>query len=168
MRLASLTLWVALASACSRAGDESQAKRAPIAPPPSTVALPADLRIAVQIDGVGAPELTASRLQAIHPDFADEEHQAWRLGTLVPAFERDGATIEARGPSGVSLRLDHPASAQAPQPVLFLTRRGDVAVSLVDPANPFPDYHGQGGRLKRGGDPMPKLSPVVALSVTGH
>lgn len=167
MQLIRLALCAALVGGCSRAGDESQAKRAPIAPPPSTVVLPADLRIAVQIDGVAAPELTAARLRGLHPDFADEEHQAWRLGTLVPAFERAGAVIEARGPSGVSLRLDHPASAQAPQPVLFLTRRGDVVVSLVDPGNPFPDYHGQGGRLKRGGDPMPKLSPVVALSVSG-
>jgi hypothetical protein len=164
------TAWIAIiagVAACSRAGEESQAKRAPIAPPPTSVALPADLKIPVEVDGTPAADLTAARLRGTPPDFADAEHQAWRLGALVPAFERAGATLIARGPSGVSLRLDRPASAQAPQPVLFLTRRGDVAVSLLDPANPFPDYHGQGGRLKRGGDPMPKLSPVIALSVTG-
>ncbi len=151
---------------CSRAGDESQAKRAPIAPPPAIVHVPADLSISLRIDGADAPAITAASLGGITPDFADHDHHAWKLTKLVPAFDRDGAVIEARGQAGVALRLDRPASSDAPQPVLFLTRRGDVAVTVVDPAKPFPDFHGQGGRLKRQGDPMPRIQPVLALEVS--
>jgi hypothetical protein len=50
--------------------------------------------------------------------------------------------------------------------VLFLTRRGEVMVAAVDPKDPFPRYHGQGGRLRRGGDPMPRVAPVARLAVT--
>jgi len=153
------------AGACSRAGDESQARRAPIAPPPPTVKVPADLHIPVTVDGQPAAAITAAALGQLAPDFSDDEHRAWRLVRLVPAFDRDGAVLEARGHTGVSLRLDRPASAAAPQPVLFLTRRGDVMVSVVDPANPFPGYHGQGGRLRRQGDPLPRIQPVTELAV---
>jgi len=155
----------ALAGACSKAGDESQARRAPIAPPPPTVHVPADLHIPVTVDGKEAAAITAASLQKLEPDFADEEHRAWRLVRLVPAFDRDGAVLEARGHAGVSLRLDRPASAEALQPVLFLTRRGDVIVSVLDPTNPFPGFHGQGGRLRRAGDPQPRIQPVTALEV---
>src|SRR5690242_10059348 len=122
-----LTVIAALCiAACSRAGDESQARRAPIAPPPVIVTVPADLRIPVRVDGVDAPAITAATLEARAPDFADREHHAWRLVGLVPALDRAGGVAFVRGREGVGLRLERPASAAAPQPVLFLTRRGDV------------------------------------------
>ena len=152
--------------ACSRASEESEGKRTPIAPPPAEVRVPADLHIAVLVDGADAPAITADALAKAKPDFADAMRRAWKLTTLVPAFARDGAVIEARGDGGVALRMDRPVSASAPQPVLFLTRRGDVEVTVVDPANPFPDYHGQGGRLQRPGDRAPRMQRVTALAVT--
>jgi hypothetical protein len=170
MRAATIARWLGvgltLVAACSKAGDESQARRAPIPPPPIEVKVPADLRITVQVDGVDAPAITAAALGGLAPDYSDHDHHAWRLTRLVPAFDRDGEVIEARGAQGVALKLERPASDQAPQPVLFLTRRGDVAVTVIDPANPFPEFHGQGGRLKRQGDPMPRIQPVVALAVS--
>ena len=153
--------------ACSRASEEEQGKRAPIPPPPIAVHVPSDLRIPVQIDGADAPAITAASLAAIAPDFADQDHHAWKLVALVPAFgTHEGAVLEAKGQGGVALKLDRPPSASAPQPVLFLTRRGDVAITEIDPAHPFPEFHGQGGRLKRQGDPMPRIQPVMSVSVT--
>jgi hypothetical protein len=150
---------------CAKASDEQKVKRTPALPPPTDVEIPAGLSIAVTVDGAAAPAITAARLGEIRPDFLDSERRAWKLTTLLPELARPGAAIEAHGPTGVSIRLDRPADAQAMEPVLFLTRRGDVVVSMVDPANPFPDYHGQGGRLRRQGDPLPRLSPVTRLTV---
>lgn len=165
-RRAPLALLAALAIAgCSRASDESRSKRSPTPPPPTTVEVPTGLRIALTIEGAPAPDLDAAQLAAVPPDFADDERRAWKLTTLVPAFDRPGLAIEAEGAPGMSIRLDRPDGADALVPVLFLTRRGDVVVTLIDPDDPFPDYHGQGGRLKRPGDPQPHVSPVTALRV---
>jgi hypothetical protein len=158
-------LLILLLAACSRASEESEAKRSPVPPPPPTVEIPKDLNIAVTLDGAAAEPITRARLEAIDPDFSDEERRAWRLTTVLPALDTPGAVIEARGPTGVSIRVERPDDAAMPQPVLFFTRRGDVVVSVVDPADPFPGYHGQGGQLKRQGDPLPRLSPVTALAV---
>lgn len=152
-------------TACSKAGDESRAKRSPTAPPPDSVEIPPSLSIAVTVDGAAAPALDAARLAAVPADFADSERRAWRLTSVVPAFDQPGRTIEAVGPSGMTLKLDRPVTADAVTPVVFLTRRGDVVITVLDPAQPFPDYHGQGGRLRRPGDSAPHLSPVTALRV---
>jgi hypothetical protein len=163
---ASLLLLLLAVAACSRASDESEAKRAPKAPPPARVDVPAGLSIAVTIDGVAAAPLTAARLTSVPPDFQDEERRAWKVARLIPEADRVGATIEARGAGGVAIKVPRPSTDAEPQPVLMLTRRGDVIVSLVDPANPFPPYHGQGGQLRRPGDTQPRLSAVTTISIT--
>lgn len=150
---------------CSRAEDETRGKRTPTAPPPATVEVPADLSIAVSVDGAARPVIDAKLLTARPPDYADADRRAWRLVGLIPDYDRDGASIEVRGKGGISVRFDRPPGAAGPQPVLFLTRRGDVVATMVDPAEPFPDYHGQGGRLRRPGDTMPHVSPVLELAV---
>lgn len=155
----------AVAAGCSRASDESEAKRSPVAPPPPSVEVPRDLKIAVDVDGAAAEPITAASLTAIEPDFHDADRRAWKLTRLLPALDRDGAVVEARGEGGISIRVARPGTAEEPQPVLFLTRRGEVMVSVVDPSDPFPNYHGQGGRLKRQGDPLPRLSGVVGLAI---
>ncbi len=154
-----------LAAACSRAGEESEAKRAPKTPPPPRVEVPAGLSIAVTVDGVAAAPIDAARLGATPPDFADAERKAWKLARLVPEADRAGAVFEARGAGGVAIKLPRPATDAEPQPVVLLTRRGDVIVSTVDPANPFPPYHGQGGQLRRPGDTQPRLSSVEQIAV---
>ncbi|MEZ4402537.1 MAG: hypothetical protein R3B06_21115 [Kofleriaceae bacterium] len=160
-----LGLVVATAAACSKASDESKNKRAPTAPPPKTVDLPADLSIPVTIDGVAAPPIDAARLGATPADFADTERRAWKLTTLLPAFDQPGHALEAVGAGDMILKLARPTPDATLVPVLFFTRRGDVVVTVLDPGQPFPDYHGQGGRLRRPGDPQPHLSPVRALRV---
>jgi hypothetical protein len=155
----------ALAAGCSRAGDEAGTKRSPSQPPPRSVEIPSDLSIAVTVDGAAHAAITAETLRGIHPDFADDERRAWRVPTLLPEAERAGSVVEAVSPAGVGVRFEH-RTADGLEPVLFLTRRGEVMVAAVDPKDPFPRYHGQGGRLRRGGDPMPRVAPVARLAVT--
>ncbi len=157
-----LLVWVA---ACSRAENEAGTKRSPVPPPPTDVGVPSDLRIPVTVDGAAREPISAASLSARQPDYQDEDRRAWRLVGLVPELARDGASVEARGKQGVTVRMDIPPGTSGPQPVLFLTRRGEVIATLVDPAEPFPGYHGQGGRLRRPGDTMPHVSPVLELAV---
>jgi hypothetical protein len=155
---------IALA-ACSRASDESEAKKWQSAPPPKEVTVPAGLSIAVDVDGGAKSPITAQTLDATKPDFADAERKAWLIPTLVADAAPPGTVIEATAPSGVSLKLTHPTS-DGLEPVLFLTRRGEVIVSAIDPKDPFPRYHGQGGRLHRAGDSMPRVAPVTKIAIT--
>ncbi len=161
-----MTALIVSAAACSRAGDESKSKRSPAAPPPAAAGIPADLRIEVEVDGVAAPPITRARLVATAPDFSDSDRKAWRLTTLLGAsFQRDGAVVEAANDTGIAVSIRSPRTKHHPQPVLFLTRRGVVVVAVVTPDNPFPNYHGQGGRLRRPGDSRPRISSVTRLRV---
>jgi hypothetical protein len=151
--------------ACSRASQEGEAKQWATPPPGKDIAIPASLHIAVAADGAALPEITSQRLRDARPDFTDDEHKAWLIPTLVSEAGPAGTTIEAVSGTGVSVKFAHP-TADGLEPVLFLTRRGDVIVSALDPKDPFPRYHGQGGRLRRAGDPMPRVSPVARLEIT--
>jgi hypothetical protein len=165
-RLTALGLVAACAApACSRASQEGEAKQWATPPPGKDIAIPAHLHIAVVADGGALAEITGDRLQRIRPDFADDDHKAWLIPTLVPEAAPAGTSIEAMSGTGVSVKFAHP-TAEGFEPVLFLTRRGDVIVSALDPRDPFPRYHGQGGRLRRAGDPMPRVSPVARLEIT--
>lgn len=148
---------------CGRAEDSSGAKRSPRPPAPPRVEIPASLTIPVTIDAVAGQAIDAALLEQLAPDFVDSERRAWRLRRLVPALGGPGAAVEAVGRAGVSVRFA--ATGDGLEPVLLLTRRGDVVVSMVDPAKPFPDFHGQGGRLGRPGDPLPHLGRVAELRV---
>jgi hypothetical protein len=164
-------LWLAagLVLACQDAGRESAAKRMPATPPPPQASIPAGLQIAVEVDGRPAAAIDAARLAALRPDYEQGEHRAWKLASLLGApFGEPGSVVEAVGASGIAVLLRPAASETEPQPVLALTRRGEVAAALVAPADPFPDYHGQGGRLRRPGDPLPRITPVTALKVVSR
>lgn len=164
-RAVGIGLAIAVGLGCSRASSEGEAKQWATPPPAKDIAIPAGLRIAVTVDGTAQPAITAPSLQGTKPDFADDEHKAWLIPTLVAEARPAGTTIEAVSGTGVSVKFAHP-TADGLEPVLFLTRRGDVIVSALDPRDPFPRYHGQGGRLRRAGDPMPRVSPVARLDIT--
>jgi hypothetical protein len=72
----------------------------------------------------------------------------------------------ARGEKGVALVLRHDGE-RAPVPALILNRRGELLATLLDHADPFPSFHGQGGCRERPGDTLPRLQGVtrIALSV---
>lgn len=159
-----LVIVVALA-ACSRASDSGEAKKWQEVPPPKEVAVPAGLSIAITVDGAELPPITSKTLEATKPDFLDSDHRAWRIPTLVSEAAPEGTTIEAASPNGVAVKFAHPGP-EGLEPVLFLTRRGEVIVAAVDPKDPFPRYHGQGSRLRRPGDTMPRVAPVTKLAIT--
>jgi hypothetical protein len=151
--------------ACSRASDEGGAKKWQEAPPPTQVAVPVGLSIAVQVDGADKPPITSDVLKTTKPDFVDDDHRAWKIPTLVGEAAAAGAVVEAGSPNGVAVKFEHPTH-EGLEPVLFLTRRGEVIVAAVDPKDPFPKYHGQGSRLRRPGDTMPRVAPVTKLAIT--
>lgn len=154
-----------LAAACSKASNEGDKKQWQEAPPPKEINVPAGLSITVDVDGAPKPPITSDILAKTKPDFVDAEHRAWRIPTLVAEAAPAGTLIEAGSPSGVSVKFEHP-TPEGLEPVLFLTRRGEVIVAAVDPKDPFPRYHGQGSRLRRPGDSMPRVGQVSKLSIT--
>lgn len=151
-------------AACSKASDEGEAKQW-AKDPPKKVEIPANLAIDVVVDGAAGPAITGDVLRATRPDFADEERTAWRVPTLIAAAGPAGSTVEAIGTQGISVKFARPM-ADGLEPVLFLTRRGEVNVAAVDPKDPFPHYHGKGGRLHRVGDSLPHVEKVVRLEIT--
>lgn len=159
-----LLLIVLALAACSKASSEGDKKQWQESPPPKEVTVPAGLSIAVEVDGAPSAAITSAVLGASKPDFADVDHKAWRIATLV-SVAGPGSTLEASAPSGVAVKFALPM-ADGLEPVLFLTRRGEVIVSAVDPKQPFPNYHGQGSRLRRPGDSMPRVAPVTKLVIT--
>lgn len=163
--LAILCASLCLGLGCSRASDEGEAKQWATPPPAKDIPIPASLHIVITVDGVARPAITSKALAGTRPDFADDERKAWLVPTLVPEARPAGSAIEAVSGTGVSVTFTHP-TADGLEPVLFLTRRGDVIVSALDPKDPFPRYHGQGGRLRRAGDPMPRVSAVARIQIT--
>ncbi len=161
-----LIVIVIAAFGCSRAGEEAKAKRAPLSPPPQTTTVPQELTIALEVDGKPAAAITSAQLSALEPDFADEDRKAWRLTRVLgERFADASAVVEALDARDVAVSMAHPKNDMAPQPTLMLTRRGEIAALVVEAADPFPSYHGQGGRLRRPGDSTPRVLPVVKLRV---
>lgn len=150
--------------ACSRASDQNETKMLQDQVPPAKIEVPDGLTIAVAVDGSDRAPITTTTLRDTKPDFANEERRAWLIPALIGGAPA-GAIVEASSPTGVSIKITHPTT-DGLEPVLILTRRGDVLVSALDPKDPFPRYHGQGGRLHRPGDGQPRLSPVARLAVS--
>jgi hypothetical protein len=155
---------VVAVAACAKARDESEAKQWQTQPPPKEVTIPAGLSIDVTVNGAAKSTITAATLREAKPDFSDEERKAWLIPTLVPDAAPTGTTVEAVAPGGFSVKFAHP-TADGLEPVLFLTRRGEVIVAALDPKDPFPRWHTQGGRVKRPGDTMPRVMPVSRLDI---
>ena len=128
--------------------------------------IPANLKILVEIDGKPAEPITATHLSAIDPDYTDKDRRAWRIGSVVgAAFQRSNAVVEIGTSQGGTMLMRVPKSPNDLQPVLSLTRRGNLIAALVSPQDPFPSYHGRGGRLQRPGDPRPHVSAIEKLRI---
>jgi hypothetical protein len=152
---------VVLLAACSRASDDRG--KLQDQPPPKQGDVPPGLAIAVAVDGAAKPPITSDTLRATKPDFADAEHRAWLIPTLVAEASPVGTTIEATAPSGVSVKF----TRDGLEPVLFLDRRGSLLVEAVDPKDPFPRFHGQGARLHRPPEQAaPRVAPVSRIAIT--
>src|SRR5215510_3645143 len=106
-------LVLVLAFGCSKASDEGKRMQHG---PPSEVAVPVGVTIAVSADGAERPPIDTAMLEAKRPDFVDEEHRAWRVRTLV-AEAGDGALVEASSTNGVAVKFATP-TAEGFEPVL--------------------------------------------------
>lgn len=151
---------------CSKASSEGESKQWPAEPPTGGLTIPANLSIAVTVDGAAHAPITSAVLGATKPDFADSDRMAWLVPTLVAEARAPGSVVAATGTAaGVAVSFAHPTS-DGLEPVVFLTRRGEMIFSAVDPKEPFPPFHGRGGRLHRPGDAMPRVSPIATLAIT--
>jgi hypothetical protein len=136
-------------------------------PPPSDSAEPGyKVRIDVDVDGKPAAPLDGPKLAATSPDYKDAEHRAWRMATLLgPVADCELCVIAATGEKDVTILLPHGREKSDPVPVLTMNRRGEVFATLLMPDDPFPPFHGRGGRLARPGDPFPRVAGVKKIRV---
>jgi hypothetical protein len=154
-------------SACKRvedkppAGGEPQAARPPVVGSP---AVPADLKIPVELDGKPAPDIDAARLQELKPDFEEPGRRAWLLSTVMGAPLAD-ATVEIERADGVKVALPARA-ADGKQAALLLDRRGEVLFAVLQANDPFPAFHGRGGNRGRPGDPLTRVRDLKRIRVT--
>ncbi len=156
-----------VAIGCKRSSDQNESKRMPKPPPPPDAEASAELHIAVEIDGKADVAIDAAKLNATKPDFVDSDRRAWRIESLVGApAKRDGTVIAVTGEKGLTVTLHQPKSDKDPLVVLVVSRRGEVVAAMVEPDEPFPQYHGHGGRLGRRGDPLPRVAGVTKIAVS--
>lgn len=156
----------ALAAGCQKVSDEGDPKRMPKPPPPPGAILPETAHVAVTIDGKDATPIDAAKLAGTPPDFQDDERRAWKLRTLLgDTVERAGVVIAAAASSGPEVLMHARKGDADPEPVLVMSRRGELVATMISPGVPFPEYHGRGGRLGRSGDPLPRISGVKKLRV---
>lgn len=163
-----LMLVLLLCAGCQKASDVASEKQMPkLPPPPKEKAQPSPaLHIPVEIDGQPAAPLDAARLAKTKADFEDVERRAWKLPTLLgPAAARPGAAVAVTGEKGVTVVLHQPRSEKEALPVIAVSRRGGIVAAMVQPDDPFPPYHGQGRRLQRPGDPLPRIDGIRHIKV---
>ncbi len=152
---------------CKRSSDQNESKRMPKPPPPADAEASSELHIAVEIDGMADVAIDGAKLNATKPDFVDSERRAWRIESLIGASaKRDGTVIAVTGEKGVTVTLHQPKSEKDPLAVLVVSRRGEVVAAMVEPDEPFPQYHGHGGRLGRRGDPLPRVAGVTKIAIS--
>jgi hypothetical protein len=139
----------------------------PKLPPPPSAEAPAELSVTVVVDGQAAPAIDRAKLEGTPADFTDGDRRAWKIETLIGALAtRPGAAFTITGDKDVAIVLRHPRSASDEAPVLVLNRRGQLLAAMVESDAPFPGYHGQGHRLERRGDPMPRVEGVKRIEVS--
>jgi hypothetical protein len=149
--------------ACQKASEER--REMPKLPPPPQAKVAPTLRIDVDVDGKAQAPIDAARLAKAAPDFTDGEHKAWRFSTILGLPITPGTSIAVTGAQNVTITLKQPQGAKDPQPVLTESRRGEIVAALISPEDPFPAFHGQGRRLARPMDPLPRIAGVTKISV---
>jgi hypothetical protein len=158
--------WVVLGLLACDGGEPNEAKRMPKPPPPEDAGVGLAIAIAVSVDGKPAASIDSAKLDSVKPDFQDDERRAWRFSSLLgERWGQPAAMVKVTGEKGIVLELPRPATSTSPEPVLMVSRRGEVMAAMIEPDNPFPQYHGRGGRLGRRGDPLPRIAGVTAVEL---
>lgn len=164
MKTDALVLFVALA-ACGKSEPANEGKRMPAPPPNVKREIPADVNIAVTVDGETKPPITQAVLLATPPDWSDkDQRKAWRIAKLVGVEEAVDRAFAITGTTN-NITVEFPAksTANALVPALALSQRGTLVVEFVDPADPFPRFHGEGGRLGRSPESEPRVAGVTRI-----
>jgi hypothetical protein len=150
--------------ACTKASESTDAKRSPKPPPgPASSEPSSTLSIAIEIDGAPAAAIDSAKLNATNPDFKNDDHRAWKLTSLLPNTDRPGIAFAVTGEQDVTVVLRSPRTPTDLIPAVMLNRRGELFANMIDPADPFPGFHGQGGRLARPGDPSTRIANVKKI-----
>ncbi len=169
VRLAILVLIGAsfLPVGCKRSEDLNGSRQMPRLAPPPDAGVVSDVTVTVEVDGRAAPSLDRAKLDATPPDFTDGDRRAWRVETLLglPAAD-DSLTFTVTGDHDVAIVLHHASTDPDLLPILAVNRRGQMLAAMVEKSDPFPSYHGQGRRLERRGDPLPRVEGVKHVAVT--
>ena len=148
------------------AGEPNEARRMPKPPPPEQGTQTQIGSVAVSVDGELQAAINGATLDALPADYTSDDRRAWRFSTLLGERTREpGRVIAVTGEKGLVLELPMPSAADAAEPVLVVSRRGDVMAAMVEPGEPFPAYHGRGGRLGRRGDPLPRIAGVTKIEL---
>jgi len=160
-----LALPLLLLLACSKT-EPNEGKRVPQAPPPpgGATASPT-LSIAVAVDGQPRAPITSATLMSTTPDWSDAQRKAWRIARLVNIEPSAQVTFAVTGARDVTIEMPAESTEHKLVPALLLSQRGLVVAEFVDPAEPFPAFHGEGGRLGRPPDPTPRVQNVTKIEV---
>jgi hypothetical protein len=142
-------------------GEANEARRMPKLPPPAQSAV-AMTPIPVAVEGGPGTVVDGALLERIAPDYSSEDRRAWRFSTLLGSV-RPGTVVAVTGERGIVLELPEPTPEA--EPVLVVSRRGEVIAAVIEPHDPFPQYHGRGGRLGRRGDPLPRVDGVTKITI---
>lgn len=163
MKTDALVLLLAFAG-CGKGEPANEGKRMP-APPPVKREIPKDLAIAVTVDGEARPAITYDTLTQTAPDWSDkDQRQAWRVARLVGVEEAVDRWFAITGTaSKITVEFPAKSAENVLVPALALSQRGTMIVEFVDPADPFPRFHGEGGRLGRSPESEPRVSGVTRI-----
>ncbi|MCW5829497.1 MAG: hypothetical protein KIT79_09305 [Deltaproteobacteria bacterium] len=156
-------LVLASLSACNT-GPQNEGKMMPRLPVPSEARPITTQPVEIFSGDEKRQSLTGEKLASTPPDYSDDQRRAWRLETLTGA-DPATATYEITGRHGIVVTLKAGKDTGALIPALLLNQRGEALVVMLDPANPFPEYHGQGGRIERTNDPFIRIPAVTRIRV---
>jgi hypothetical protein len=163
MKTEALALLVSLGVvACGKSEPANEGKRLP-APPPVKSEVPADLRISVSVDGAERSPITPATFTNIPPDWTDSQRRAWKLATLTGVEESPLTSFAITGTNNITVEFPAASTAHTLVPVLHVSQRGTVVAEFIDPKDPFPKFHGEGGRLGRSPESEPRVANVTRI-----
>jgi hypothetical protein len=165
MKTSALLLLFCLACGKSEPSNEGKLMPAPPPPPAKLREIPADLNIAVVVDGQEHAPITHDSLSAIAPEWSDAQgRKAWRVAKLAGVDEATNRWFAITGTTNnITVEFPSKSDANALVPALTLSQRGQMMLELVDPTDPFPRFHGEGGRLGRSPESEPRVAGVTRI-----
>jgi len=126
---------------------------------------PPDVVLEIAPNAEGGPVQTLPLDPGLAPTFQAGNLRAWSLEAVFGAAGRGtGVRLEVYDGADVRTLIDTPFHAEGGRVwVLRSNRKGEAQLSLVDPADPLPEFHGRGGNRGRSGDSTQRIHDVRRL-----